>query len=316
VTVSSLVAQGIEAAVEGLSSDVELVSVPVDLAERAVVIVSSVPDRDPSESSAELVVVKVDARPDQTEHEHSALHAWADVAPVPRVRFFVTPGDGASDVGVLGLGWLRGDPLRATDERPWRAVGELLANLHAVPGPQAGSPPARSGIMAEAADDDDPGRLHPSHPRRRAAWGSGLVERAVELELIDADIAAAVTRVVTERERHLDEIEPCWIHGDLQTDHVLVGRGHRSTEIVGLLDVGDAGWGDPAHDLAALSLWNPELLGPILDGYGADQRRTRELEAGVGAFRPLRLLDSAIWLTTSGFVATPMVVALYEELLR
>lgn len=57
------------------------------------------------------------------------------------------------------------------------------------------------------------------------------------------------------------------IHGDIHRFNVLSGP---EDELVALLDWGDAGWGDPAYDLARAPL---EALAPMLAAYEAASRR-------------------------------------------
>lgn len=57
------------------------------------------------------------------------------------------------------------------------------------------------------------------------------------------------------------------IHGDVHRFNVFSGPGG---ELLALLDWGDAGWGDPAYDLARAPL---EALAPMLAAYEAASRR-------------------------------------------
>lgn len=51
-----------------------------------------------------------------------------------------------------------------------------------------------------------------------------------------------------EADEGIEGFPPCVIHGDLWFDHVLVDPERGC--ILGIVDFGDAGWGDPAQDLA------------------------------------------------------------------
>jgi hypothetical protein len=67
-----------------------------------------------------------------------------------------------------------------------------------------------------------------------------------------------------------EEPRQTFIHGDLQPEHVLL-RCPGDPRTV-FLDFGDAGLGDPAWDLVALSLDDPDRLAILLDGYRASSR--------------------------------------------
>jgi len=106
---------------------------------------------------------------------------------------------------------------------------------------------------------------------------------------------AAVDRLVRLR----PEAPPAvTLHGDCVPIHV---RLSHDDEVVGLLDLGDACRGDPAWDLAVLTMRSPERLPAVLDGYRADS----ELRAWAGeawpVYRALRLIAEVGWLAEHGF---------------
>ena len=58
------------------------------------------------------------------------------------------------------------------------------------------------------------------------------------------------------------------LHNDLKPDHIF-GRDHgRTFGLAAIIDWGDARVGDPAADLARLSMARPGVTAAFLDGYG------------------------------------------------
>ena len=86
------------------------------------------------------------------------------------------------------------------------------------------------------------------------------------IDLLGIDVDA----VGDEVHRALDaagDVPLAFLHGDLQPEHVVLDdRGER---VRALLDWGDASVGDPAWDIAVLTLDDPQQLDPVLDGYAA-----------------------------------------------
>lgn len=95
-----------------------------------------------------------------------------------------------------------------------------------------------------------------------------------------------------------EEPRQTFIHGDLQPEHVLLRRpGGPSTVF---LDFGDSGVGDPAWDLVALSLYDPDRLAIFLDGYRALPGFVEHVEQVRLGYRVLRHLSAARWLHERG----------------
>jgi aminoglycoside phosphotransferase (APT) family kinase protein len=67
------------------------------------------------------------------------------------------------------------------------------------------------------------------------------------------------------------------------------------------LDFGDAGMGDPAWDLVALSLYDPDRLAVLLEGYRALPAFLEHVERVRLGYRLLRHLSAARWLSEHEF---------------
>ena len=110
-------------------------------------------------------------------------------------------------------------------------------------------------------------------PGADGGWQLSTVERGLfgraDAEAIRAYAARALAAA--------GPVAPVLVHGDLQARHVLVD-GDR----VVLVDLGDAGWGDPALDLVVLTHLDLERRAEVLAGYAAGPA----LRARVAALGP------------------------------
>jgi aminoglycoside phosphotransferase (APT) family kinase protein len=87
------------------------------------------------------------------------------------------------------------------------------------------------------------------------------------------------------------------LHGDLQPAHVLVDPA--TERVAAFLDLADAQTGDPAVDIAVLTLWDDACLGALLQGYdpaGTDAALVDRLPV----HRVLRWLGEVTWLRRRG----------------
>lgn len=279
---SPLVADGVAAATQALGAEIDVLSVPVDLDHRAV-IVGIVDD-------AERLVLKVTSDLDQAARERAALTAIALHLPVPDVRFAET----TDRVATTGLSYIDGDPIdhRSAPDDAWTSAAAALHTIHGLE--PVGLTPT------------------PSHPTNVEAWAESLAADAQALGLIDSDVADRFRVVFGLREQ--PPAAEVLVHGDAGPQHFLQRRG----SLTGILDFGDAGIGDPAADLAVLTLWTPDRIESIVDAYCAAGAATNgdDLRARIAFHRPLRHLAAAIWSEQHGFSPKPFVVALYEELLK
>jgi aminoglycoside phosphotransferase (APT) family kinase protein len=142
----------------------------------------------------------------------------------------------------LGMATL--SPRQATEV--WRGVGRELAKLHRV---------------RECADPD--GYL--DEPGRDRDVGA-MLKRLVDARRVDIDTARRVERLTEELQPYIaQEIEPRFIHDDIHPMNVMCSS---EGELVAILDWGDAGWGDPTLDFAAMPF---EAIRPALEGYEAEE---------------------------------------------
>lgn len=233
------------------------------------------PDRAVYLLEAADVVIKVYADQDllQRDWETTQLARGVGV-PTPDAIDFVH-----GSPALYAMRRARGRPL-ATGDAAAQEAGAVLARLHSL----AAQP------------------LFPSGARR---WDEHVANLAnyclAELDpyhiFTVAELAWLRSSIVS-RHDLLVERPIVLLHGDLQPAHILVDtRGER---VVAFLDFADAHPGDPLVDVAILTLNDPQLVVPLLNGYGRflDDERTPDLLA---LYRLLRHVGSISWLLARGF---------------
>jgi Ser/Thr protein kinase RdoA (MazF antagonist) len=254
---------------ELVGAPVRVVDTLVDHQERCVLEVV-LPDGRPA-------VVKGDLVAERSAREALVLELAATGVPVPVV---IGRAPGPPAVLVLervGGAWL--SPVRSPTA--WAAAGAAVRRLHDLVIPDLGAFAGRAGWAAGLGE-----MVTHWAPRARAAGLDGNVADAT---------GAAVDRLVRLR----PEAPPAvTLHGDCVPIHV---RLNHHDEVVGLLDLGDACRGDPAWDLAVLTMRSPERLPVVLDGY----RAGADLRAWAGrswpVYRALRLIAEVGWLAEHDF---------------
>jgi Ser/Thr protein kinase RdoA (MazF antagonist) len=223
-------------------------------------------------------VAKCLVDPDRADAEARALDAAAEAGvPVPRL---VARDRGSPTVLVLervGGGWLAPDrPARA-----WAATGAAVRQLHGVGmtglAPFAGREGWAAGLRAMA-----------DH------WGPRALAAGLDRHVADA-VRGAADRLVRSAPH---EPRTVTLHGDCAPVHV---RLDDDDHVVGLLDLGDACRGDPAWDLAVLTMRSPERLSAVLDGYWADPDLRAWTARAWPVYRGLRLVAEVGWLADHGF---------------
>jgi aminoglycoside phosphotransferase (APT) family kinase protein len=113
----------------------------------------------------------------------------------------------------------------------WRGVGSELAKLH-LRVRECADP---NGFLDQPARDQDIG---------------GILKRLLNEGRLDIDTTRRVERMAEElRPRVAEVYELRFIHDDIHPMNVMCSP---DGELMGILDWGDAGWGDPALDFAAI----------------------------------------------------------------
>jgi aminoglycoside phosphotransferase (APT) family kinase protein len=308
--------------------EVTVGEVLVAMAERCV-FVTVRPDGSP-------VVVKADARPGRTATElHVLTAARAAGVPVPTV----VHAD-SQEPALLVLEYVPGQALgSAAPASAWAGAGRLLRRLHDMPDPGG------IGPAVEWPAGGRPGTRPPLRhalPQRAACEAAVAAQQG----LISAGQALRISRLLGRAFGGIEDPErDCVLHGDCQPSHFLVGpaepdarfgapepaagpgapepdagpglaapdaglgpTGHRAGDtIVAVIDFGDACTGDPAWDLAVLTLDDPGRLDDVLTGYAPEPRLARRVSTLAGPYRLLRRLGEAAWLADHGFSPEPSI---------
>src|SRR5262245_11090733 len=128
----------------------------------------------------------------------------------------------------------------------WRAVGRELARLHL----RVRECPDPDGYL------DDPGREQNL---------DAVLKALVDVRRVDLDMARRVERLIDELCPHLDGgVDVRFVHNDVHPMNVMCST---TGALLAIIDWGDAGWGDPTLDFAAIPL---EAMSSALEGYEAE----------------------------------------------
>jgi hypothetical protein len=296
------------------------------------------------------VVVKADARPGRTATELRVLTAArAAGVPVPAVVHAdsqqpallvleYVPGQALGSAASASAWAQAGRLLRRLHDMPDPGgIGP------AIEWPASGRPDARSPQPPRSARPPQPHRsarppLRHLLPERAAREAAAVAQRG----LISAEQALRISRLLGRAFGDIgDPARDCVLHGDCQPSHFLLGvaepdarpggaepdarlgvpgadakfgpaeRGAGDT-IAAVIDFGDACTGDPAWDLAVLTLDDPGRLDDVLTGYAPQPRLARRISALAGPYRLLRRLGEASWLADHGFSPEPSVAPLRD----
>lgn len=241
--------------------------------------------------SGRAAVAKVDRSSRRHARERSALATLAgSEVPVPPV---VLADEGPPAVIVLDR--VEGHPL-SSGSRPaselgsgeaWTAAGRVLRQLHATPGPEGLEPFGWTGEAWGPYMRAWARRERHLASTARAALGDQVVDRLCDrIEEVLARTSGFPT---------------VFLHGDAQAEHVLMNPEAPHNRVRALIDFGDTGVGDPAWDLAVLTLHHTERLADLLTGYRSDAVLVAHIDRVLPAYTGLRLLGSVTWMEEHGF---------------
>jgi aminoglycoside phosphotransferase (APT) family kinase protein len=238
------------------------------------------------------VVVKADRDVARSQREARALFAVAAAdVPVPIVHERL---DGPP--AILVLDHVEGRPLGSTSpDEHWRAVGRQLRRLHDEAAPD--------GLPMFGGGDLDAAWW--PQLRRLADWAADWCRRR---RMLDPDVLAYLDALMTTAFARDDEPVGHLVHGDCGPYHWLLRDG----AVAAVIDFGDCGRGDPALDLAALVLWDPDRLPAVLDGYGAGAAMQSHLAAVLLPYTVIRHLLAIPWLVDHGIDPAPTVAELHR----
>jgi aminoglycoside phosphotransferase (APT) family kinase protein len=236
------------------------------------------------------VVVKVQRSPNRFEREVVALRAAAQCkVMVPGIVF-----SAAGPPSLLALERIDGPELsELSAQAAWVAAGRELRRLHTVP-PPPGLPP-----LLEQGTSWRSMMLWWANQEWTLAKSQGRYPEAFLGQLYGHMRASFET---------IDEPPLTMIHGDCRAAHFIMTP--TDERVVGILDFGDASIGDPAWDLAVLTIWAPEHLDVVLDGYTPTSSLRSHLADALTGYRIVRHLGAARWLPEHGYDPRDEIAAL------
>lgn len=221
-----------------------------------------------ADGSGHLFALKADGEPGALAGDVAAIETLAAVGvPVPEIVAYQT---GHRDV--LIMSWIDGEPISSSAPvAAQHEAGRILCSVHDLPG---GPPFSGQRSVADwiAAWTDEVASWWPTV--------GGTPEQVGQL----THWVAELRPVLTERAGTLTLF-------DGRAEHVLMRDGH----VAGLIDLHDVGSGDPAMDLAVLTLTDELLLPGVLQGYGADRAEREALDRLIPFYWLLCRLAGAEW---------------------
>ena len=225
---------------------------------------------------APALFVKVYQQADQLEWEVAVMRraAEAGVPVAPLVAFHCGPP------AVLITEQVAGVPLSSAYPLAAEATGRLLRRFHAL-----GAAPAF--VDGSVSQQRWSGFIRD--------WAEREIAATLRRGALAEDEARRLRRHFADLAPILDQRPCALIHGDCQTEHVLIDPA--SQRVNALLDFVDARPGDPLVDVAVLTLWDRALTPAVLRGDGGDDPDAPTL---LPAYRLLRHLAAANWLVANG----------------
>ncbi len=207
----------------------------------------------------------------------TARKAQARGVPIPEILMLET-----TQTTVLAMKQVIGDPLSSNDSTAAREAGKYIEQFHAI----KTSPPFSGGQI----------QWH-----EFICWWSNREIASVEKLAIftNNEIACMKNRFAAMEHTLLDR-PIALLHGDLQTEHILVNP--QSQKVVAFLDFADAQPGDPLLDIAVLSLWDHSLADKVLEGYRSIENN-EQTQHMLSQYRLLRCVAEVPWLLDRGFKA-------------
>jgi aminoglycoside phosphotransferase (APT) family kinase protein len=234
------------------------------------------------------VVVKADRDGRRLQMEAEVMMAARQAAiPAPMVHDLI---DG--DPQIIVMEYIDGRTVWESADTSWHVVGRHLRRLHEVLRPPAALPMFGDG--------------GPTWWQSLARTAEREVDAAGTRTLLPPGLRRHLGRLLEQAFDRDDEIRLVPIHGDCTPYHWLL----RDDDVVGLIDFGESGLGEPAWDLVTLTRWDPEELPRVLDGYGASPAFAAHVHNVFMPYSTLRSLVALNWLVRHGRDASPNVFEL------
>jgi aminoglycoside phosphotransferase (APT) family kinase protein len=215
--------------------------------------------------------------------DKTALQKEVEVAREAQAAGVPTPemiGLDIDELAVLTMKRVKGAPLSIQNKKAIQEAGKYLRKFHGI-----GASPPFSGGQSQW----DEFILWWSSKEIDAVYGLSVCDEKERDELKDR---------FRRLKPFLESRPVVLLHGDLQTDHVLVDP--KADKVLAFIDFADAQPGDPLLDMAVLTLRNHDLTPLLLEGYESmeDNNQTQTL---ISHYRLLRHIAEIPWLHRRGY---------------
>ncbi len=218
----------------------------------------------------------------------------AQAAGVPTAEMI---GLDIDELAVLTMKQVMGTPLSTQNKNAIQEAGKYLRKFHSI-----GAKPPFSGGQSKW----DEFILWWSFKEINALYDLSVCNEKEREEL--KDHFRKLKPILTSRPVVL-------LHGDLQTDHIIVDP--KVDKVLAFIDFADAQPGDPLLDIAVLTLRNHEMTALLLEGYESieDNKQTQTI---ISHYRLLRYIAEIPWLYNRGYkkLANENTLRVREDLNR
>ena len=222
------------------------------------------------------VVLKVYMAGNTLRHEYEIAQIAESIGvPIPNMIGF-----DSGQPAVLGMKQVIGHPLSSHYKSAAKEAGTYLQRFHTIGAhpPFAGGQKRWDDFISWCVTDE--------------------MEKVKRFEVFDH-------LQIIELQAYFDHLKPLLVqrpivllHGDLQTEHILVDS--QTEKVLAFLDFADAQPGDPLWDIAVLTLWDHELTDLLLEAYSSI-KNNEETKKLLSVYRLLRHLAEIRWLLDRGF---------------
>jgi aminoglycoside phosphotransferase (APT) family kinase protein len=234
------------------------------------------PDRALFLSESLQIVLKVYVASNALQYEHDIAQTVESIGvPIPKIIGFE-----AGQPAVFAMKQVIGQPLSSHHKSAAKEAGKYIQRFHSI----SAHPPFAGG--QKHWDDFI------------FWWVNDEIEKVKRFDVLDN------IQIIKLQEK-FDHLKPLLaqrpivlLHGDLQTEHILVDS--HTEKVLAFLDFADAQPGDPLFDIAVVTLWDHGLTDLLLEEYSSieNNEETKQL---LSLYRLLRHLAEIPWLLDRGF---------------
>jgi aminoglycoside phosphotransferase (APT) family kinase protein len=165
-----------------------------------------------------------------------------------------------------------GQPISPADEQILTSVGEQLRQLHGITG-------TRYGFLHKGLKDTWAEVIRQPFDQLNDLVTANIITTDLAYRLAALDPLTALAQLTALAPTDKTQLTPVLLHADLHPRHIYAAEGKLS----GIIDWGDAAFGDPLFDLGRFSRAGSAPTTALLTGYGLE--RTPELDRTLAVYR-------------------------------